>query len=58
MQTGVVYIKIRLELEQDIDEDEVQELVQNLDYIIKDPEKDRIQNTEIVACSGSALERL
>jgi hypothetical protein len=45
--TGVVYLKVKLELNHDISEEEVDELVENLDYEIGD-EKGLIQNTEIV----------
>jgi len=47
MKTGVVYLKIRMELNQDIDEEEAVDLVNELYYEIKD-DKDRIQNTMIV----------
>ena len=57
MKTGVVYIKIRLQLEYDLDESEVQDLVENVDYEVKDGKK-RIQNTEIVAFSTDANETI
>ena len=46
MTTGVVYIQIRLELNQDIDEEKVNEFVQELDYKVTD-EAGLIANTEI-----------
>ena len=46
MKTEVVYLKVRLELTHPINEDEVQELIENLDYSFTD-EKNRIQDTEI-----------
>ena len=45
MKTGVVYVKVRLQLEQDISEKEASELVSEMDYEFNDP---RIQNAEIV----------
>ena len=48
MKTGVIYLKIRLQLEQDISEKEAQELVEDLGYEITD-EKKRVANTEIVS---------
>jgi hypothetical protein len=53
MKTGVVYLKIRLELNMDIDEDEVGEFVSELDYSIKD-NKNLIANTEIVESSTTS----
>ena len=49
-KTGVVYLKIRLQLNMDIDESEVAELVENLDYEIGDDKK-LVENTEIVEAS-------
>lgn len=51
-KTGVVYIKVRFELEYDIDEDEVENMVKWLDYKFNDDKK-RIQNAEIVDFSTS-----
>lgn len=53
MKTGVVYLKIRLELNQDLTEKQVQNLIENLDYTVTD-EKKRIQNTELVRYEISA----
>jgi len=53
MKTGVVFLKIRLELESDMNVGKVQDFVNELDYEIKD-EKKRIQNAEIVDFSISA----
>lgn len=52
-KTGVVYLKVKLELEMDIDEEDVQELVHNLDYEVSGGLVDGVnlvQNTEIVDC--------
>jgi hypothetical protein len=48
MKTGVIYLKVMLELNQDVSESEADELTQELDYEFKD-EKGRIANTEILA---------
>lgn len=55
MKTGVVYLKIRLELEQDLTEKQVQDLVEDLDYTVTD-KKRLIQNTELVRYAISADE--
>ena len=44
-KTGVVYLKVKCYLELDLDENDVQDMVENLDYEIQ--HKD-IQSTEIV----------
>jgi divalent metal cation (Fe/Co/Zn/Cd) transporter len=49
MKTGVVFIKVKLELNQDMNVMKVPDFVNELDYEIKD-EKGRIQNTEIIDC--------
>jgi len=49
--TGVVYLKVRLELEMDIDESDIDELVENIDYELSGGLVDGcnlIQNTEII----------
>lgn len=47
MKTGVVYLKVRLELNMDIDEDDIPNLINDLDYDIKDG-KGLVANKEIV----------
>lgn len=46
MKAGVIYLKIKLELNQDIKEDDIRDFVDNLDYEIKD-DKNLIANAEI-----------
>jgi len=51
-KTGVIYLKVRLELEHDVCEHEAEELVNELDYEFNDAGK-RIQNQEIVGFGTS-----
>ena len=48
--TGIVYVKVKLMLEMDIDENQVDTLVENLDYNFRGGvyEEDLIAETEIV----------
>jgi len=50
--TGVVYIKVRLQLNQDIPVDEVEGFVSELDYSFID-ERGVVANTEIMASGTS-----
>lgn len=45
MSTGIIYLKIKIRLNSDLDEDEVQDFVNELDYEINDP---NVCDTEIV----------
>lgn len=55
MKNGVIYLKIKLQLEYDIDDAEVAQLVQELEYEMNDK---RIQNTEIVDYTTDANESI
>jgi len=50
MKTKFVYITIRLKLYGDLDEIGVQDLVETVDYQVKDPKK-RIEQTDMVSFS-------
>ena len=52
MKTGVVYLKIRLELNMDIEEDDIPDLVNTIHCDIKD-ENNLIASTEIVESDTS-----
>lgn len=57
MRTGVVYIKVRLDLEQFLDEKQVQDLIENLKVEVTDS-KTRIQKYDVVAFSTSSTDRI
>ena len=48
MKTGVVYLKIRCRLAQDVDIATAQNFVEELDYKIGSTEKVTVEDTEIV----------